>query len=101
MTLRPVAESSDRVHRSGTLPRRSRCLWLAIGTVAVTLTAMSAAQAPPSSGSSTETCTLSGSVVNSVTGEPIARALVRTNGMVQRTAFTDSEGHFQIDGLPA
>ena len=38
--------------------------------------------------------------MNSVTGEPIARALVRTNGMVQRTAFTDSEGHFQIDGLP-
>jgi len=44
---------------------------------------------------------LSGSVVNSVTGEPIARALVRVYGVVQRSAFTDSEGHFQIDSLPA
>ena len=47
-----------------------------------------------------ETFTLSGTVVNSVTGEPIARAMVRTNGQVQRSAFSDSEGHFQIDGLP-
>ena len=39
--------------------------------------------------------------MNSVTGEPIARALVRIYGVVQRSAFTDSEGHFQIDGLPA
>lgn len=44
---------------------------------------------------------LSGTVVNSVTGEPIARALVRISGVVQRTVFTDSEGHFQIDGLPS
>jgi hypothetical protein len=27
--------------------------------------------------------------------------MVRTNGVVQRTVFTDSEGHFQIEGLPA
>lgn len=26
--------------------------------------------------------------------------MVRTNGTVQRTGFSDSEGHFQIDGLP-
>jgi len=45
--------------------------------------------------------TLKGTVVNSVTGEPIARALVRIYGVGQRSAFTDSEGHFQIDGLPA
>ncbi len=50
---------------------------------------------------STETFTLSGTVVNSVTGEPIPRALVRTNGVIQRTLFTDGEGHFQFDGLPA
>ena len=60
---------------------------------------MSAAQvlSPSTNG---ETYTLSGTVVNSVTGEPIARAMVRINGVVQRTAFSDSEGHFQIDGLP-
>jgi hypothetical protein len=45
--------------------------------------------------------TLSGTVVNSVTGEPIGRALVRVSGVVQRTAFTDGEGRFQIEGLPA
>jgi hypothetical protein len=43
---------------------------------------------------------LSGSVVNSATGEPVAHALVRTNGTVQRNTFTDNEGHFQIDGMP-
>src|SRR5271157_5731979 len=43
--------------------------------------------------------TLNGTVVNSVTGEPIGRALVRVSGAVQRTAFTDSEGHFQIEGI--
>ena len=61
----------------------------------------SIAQTRSGSASSEETFILSGTVVNSVTGEPIPRALVRTNGMVQRTAFTDGEGHFQIDGLPA
>ena len=43
--------------------------------------------------------TVSGTVVNSVTGAPIGRALVRVSGVIQRTAFTDSEGHFQIEGI--
>ena len=47
------------------------------------------------------TFTLNGAVLNSVTGEPISRALVRISGLVQRTAFTDAEGRFEIDGLPA
>jgi len=80
-------------------PPLPRFLWLAT-CAAMIFTAISSAQAPPSPGSTTDTFTLSGNVVNSVTGEPIPRAMVRTNGMVQRTAFTDSEGHFQIDGLP-
>ncbi len=61
---------------------------------------ISAAQVSSPSASG-ETFTLSGTVVNSVTGEPIAHAMVRTNGPIQRSAFSDSEGHFQIDGLPA
>ena len=44
---------------------------------------------------------VSGTVVNSVTGEPIGRALVRINGLLQRSTFTDSEGHFEMDGLAA
>ncbi len=43
---------------------------------------------------------LSGTVVNSATGEPIPRALVRTNGTVHRDAFTDAQGRFQIDSMP-
>ena len=39
-------------------------------------------------------------MVNSATGEPIPHALVRTNGVVRRDAFSDNEGHFQIDGMP-
>jgi hypothetical protein len=57
------------------------------------------ASAPASK--STGSLTLNGTVVNSVTGETIGRALVRVSGIVQRTAFTDGEGRFQIDGLPA
>jgi hypothetical protein len=68
--------------------------------VIVSLATVSVAQSPSTSTSSNETYTITGTVADSVTGEPIPRALVRTNGMIQRTAFTDSEGHFQIDGLP-
>jgi len=76
------------------------CILLMLCSVGLIFSVMSAAQtsSPSTNG---ETFVLSGTVVNSVTGEPIARALVRTNGVVQRTAFSDSEGHFQIDGLPA
>ncbi len=42
---------------------------------------------------------LSGSVVNSVTGEPIARALVTLYSRGERLAFTNNNGQFEIDGL--
>ena len=59
-------------------------------------------QPSPAQSSSTneQSYGVSGSVVNSATGEGIPRALVRTNGIVQRSTFTDSEGHFQIEGMP-
>ncbi len=44
---------------------------------------------------------VSGTVVNSVTGEGIGHALVRISGQASRTAFTDSEGHFQFEGMQA
>ncbi len=59
------------------------------------------AQMTNTSSKSGETFTISGSVVNSVTGEPIPHALVRTNGYLQRSVFSDSEGRFQMDGVPA
>jgi hypothetical protein len=50
--------------------------------------------------SSSATYTLNGTVVNSVTGEPIRRALVRLNIEGERLAFSDSSGHFEFDDLP-
>ena len=44
---------------------------------------------------------LSGTVVNSVTGEGISRALVQLQAAPQRSCFTDRDGHFEIDGLVA
>ena len=67
-------------------------LWI----ISLALTERTAAQT-----STSETFTLSGTVVNSATGEAIARALVHTHGLVQRSAFTDGEGRFQIESLPA
>jgi hypothetical protein len=39
---------------------------------------------------------VSGAVVNSATGEPIARALVQMMGPMQRADFTDSGGSFRV-----
>ena len=70
-----------------------------IGLWAV-LSASAVSQMSPSrSTKSDASFTLSGSVVNSVTGEAIGHALVRLSGSSQRTVFADSEGHFQIEGL--
>lgn len=41
--------------------------------------------------------TIRGTVVNSVTGEPIFRALVQVGG--QYAALTDHDGHFEFDGV--
>ena len=54
-----------------------------------------------SSSANQQTYSLSGTVVNSATGEAVPRAMVRLNGNVQRNAWSDPDGHFQFDGLPA
>ena len=43
---------------------------------------------------------LTGSVVNSVSGEPIRRAQVTIHSMQQLTVMTDADGHFEFDDLP-
>jgi hypothetical protein len=43
---------------------------------------------------------VSGSVVNSVTGEPIPRALVQLMGPLQRSDLTDSQGSFRFEDVP-
>src|SRR5882724_2713900 len=42
----------------------------------------------------------SGTVVNSATGEPIARALVQIFSQSSPAIFSDSSGHFEFNDLP-
>jgi Carboxypeptidase regulatory-like domain len=80
--------------------KRSSLLLVIILWTALSGTA--AAQISPSRSSKSDAnFTLSGSVVNSVTGEDVGHALVRVDGTWQRTVFADGEGHFQIEGLAA
>jgi hypothetical protein len=46
-------------------------------------------------------CTLRGTVIDSVTGNPIHGALVQSSSGPAWSAFTDSEGKFQLDALPS
>src|SRR5581483_2260144 len=65
---------------------------------ALTLAGLSFAQL---SSDRRQTYVVSGTVVNAVTGEAISRALVRATGQSSRSAFSDSEGRFQFEDLPA
>jgi hypothetical protein len=56
--------------------------------------------APPAQ-SRVEKFPVAGTVINALTGEPIRKALVQINGPQQRTAFTDGDGRFQFDAVPA
>ena len=40
-------------------------------------------------------------VIDAATGEPIRKALVQLQTTQQRTTFTDGDGRFQFDGIPA
>jgi hypothetical protein len=55
--------------------------------------------APPSSPRGAAKFTVSGSVIDAVTGEPIRKALVQLNGQQRRTAFSDGDGRFQFEGI--
>jgi hypothetical protein len=44
--------------------------------------------------------TVSGVVVNSVTGEPIPHALVQSTGAEQHAVFSGQDGRFQMEGIP-
>src|SRR5271168_3830783 len=55
------------------------------------------AQGPSQEQTDSAPHTIHGTVVNSVTGEPIYRALVQIGG--QFAALTDHEGHFEFEGV--
>lgn len=104
MTLRQLIVSWDfdgvanLLARTRALVFRRKCVFLSRLLFVVSLAGIATAQTSAKSG---DTFMVSGTVVNSVTGEPIGRALVRINGFPQRTSFSDAEGHFEIDGLAA
>ncbi len=54
----------------------------------------------PDESATRPTYALSGTVVNSVTGEPIPHALVQLFAGPQRSVLTDSEGRFGFESLP-
>ena len=60
-----------------------------------------AASGAPSNALPAEKFTLTGTVIDSVTGEPIRRALVQIYGRQRRTTFSDGDGHFELEGIPA
>ena len=43
---------------------------------------------------------ITGTVVNSATGEPVIRAVVRANGSAIPQVFTDGSGHFEMSDVP-
>jgi hypothetical protein len=49
---------------------------------------------------SRKTFSVSGNVVNSVTGEPVSRALVQIFVGGQKSALTGPDGHFEFSGVP-
>ena len=67
--------------------------------VSVTFVGKCHGQQPSDVATATPKFNVSGNVVNSVTGEPVRRALVTLFSYPQRTAFTDGEGHFQIEAV--
>src|ERR1017187_4302126 len=95
--------------RPALLGRRRSLLWLVFSwslTLSLiwwaVLSGTAIAQMSAShSATSDASFTLSGSVINSVTGESIGHALVRIAGSSQRTVFSDGEGHFQVEGRTA
>src|SRR5438270_13980891 len=57
-------------------------------------------QIQESSAKSETTYSLSGTVVNVLTGEPIRRALVQIYMGPGQASLTDDSGHFEFNGLP-
>ena len=60
-----------------------------------------AASGTPSNPPLAEKFTLTGTVIDSVTGEPIRRALVQIYGRQRQTTFSDGDGHFELEDIPA
>lgn len=72
-----------------------RCCWLAL----LVLSTFASAQIQPATPNDSAKYSLTGTVVNSVTGEPIRRALVQIYTGAQLMVLTDGNGRFEYDNL--
>lgn len=80
---------------------RSVFCWSALALMSMPCIFGQLIEGPPQTLTQTGTRrTVTGTVVNSVTAEPIRRALVRMNGQRQQFAFTGPDGRFQLEGVP-
>src|SRR3984957_14448995 len=77
-----------------TLNRIIRLLPSLVLTMAATFCVSQVSEGPQTASKSH---TVSGQVVNSITGEPIARARVQVG--TQQAALTDHDGHFEFDNI--
>src|SRR5215467_11155452 len=87
-----------------------RCIWVLLIAGCICVGAITALAQPgpaypaantPANPTPTEKFTVTGSVVDAVSSEPVRKALVQLNAMPRRTAFTDSSGRFQFEGVSA
>jgi hypothetical protein len=76
-------------------------LWIVSIHFCALFSVFASSQIVPNGGSSSQAgIPLSGTVLNSVTAEPIRHAFVRIFDGSERLALTDDNGHFAIDNLP-
>jgi carboxypeptidase family protein len=96
--MRPKMRASDLLFRFGVWPL-ALCLSAMAGLAqdsGVQLTTADETTSPKSDGN---LYSLSGTVINSVTGEPVRRAAVQVSGQNGSVALTDAGGHFFLEGL--
>src|SRR5271165_3327487 len=73
---------------------------LVLAQAADTIRVYSTPATPPGP-SRGEKYSVTGTVIDAVTGEPIRKALVQINAQQPRTSLTDGDGRFQFEGIPA
>lgn len=74
---------------------------LAVAAVAAQEPAEDGTQTASPSGQNAQRVTVTGTVRNAATGDPLPRALVQIEGDADTGTLTDGEGRFEIPGVPA
>ncbi len=110
MSIRHTIARSDLVRFSRALPdlrlaslATLACLALVLSNSSIALAQSGgiASSVAPSNAPPVEKFTLTGTVIDAVTGEPIRKALVQIYSNQRRMTFSDGDGRFQLEGIPA